>query len=102
MGDSKTWDRDWDRDHGRGRGLSYFNKAVFGLSLTLTPQKNYLKKDIPQPRTQPQPDFFWYPIFVAELINLALHELHAKTSSIYEIAFIFYIMAPTFSIYSNS
>ena len=58
MGDSKTWDRDWDRDHGRGRGLSYFNKAVFGLKLTLTLKQHYLKKDIPQPRTQPQPDFF--------------------------------------------
>ena len=55
VGDSNTWGRDSDRDHGRGRVLSYFNKAVFGLgltltlTLTLTLKQHYLKKDIPQP-----------------------------------------------------
>ena len=33
-------------------------------------------------------------IFVAELINSTLHEVHAKTSSICKIAFFLYIMVP--------
>ena len=39
-------------------------------------------------------------IFVAELINSTLHEVHEKTSSICKIAFFLHMMAPTFAIYS--
>ena len=39
-------------------------------------------------------------IFVAELINSTLLEVHEKTSSICKIAFFLHMMAPTFAIYS--
>ena len=38
-------------------------------------------------------------IFIAELINSTLHELHAKTCIFVKAGFLLYIIAPTFAIY---